>query len=244
MLRFVTTISIIGCGGIGSWLLGPLLRFLNADGFAGEIVLWDGDRFAPENSRRQDFTRAGMGRPKAEAMADRFRADFCSLKIWHRNEYVSAQNVSEAVRERALIISCVDNHPARALLARQAETLRNVCILSAGNEKLDGNVCVSLRKAGCELTTSVLARHPELAMTSTGDRTQMGCAQLLEQGESQILVTNFVAAAATLSLFHLLWTQDRVRASPRRKTLPQEVFFDVQQCAMSLVPASQEWREA
>lgn len=70
MLRFVEQIAVVGCGGIGSWLLGPLLRLLEARRFEGEVHLWDGDRYSPANRDRQAFSPESVGHFKAEAQAD------------------------------------------------------------------------------------------------------------------------------------------------------------------------------
>ncbi len=60
---------------------------------------------------------------------------------------------------------------------------------------------------------------------------------LIAQGETQLLVTNFLAAAAMLAAFHTLWTYGQ-RTGRRSKTLiPQEIYFDAASCAMSLVAA-------
>jgi len=73
-MRAVERIVVIGCGGIGSWLLGPLLRFLNAEGFGGEVHLWDGDHYTVDNQERQEFAAGSIGENKAEVQAGAFRS--------------------------------------------------------------------------------------------------------------------------------------------------------------------------
>jgi molybdopterin/thiamine biosynthesis adenylyltransferase len=237
-MRFVEYIQVIGCGGIGSWLLPPLLRFLSFEGFSGDIQFWDGDHYSVSNLSRQDADDSLIGKPKAEAQAERYRQAFPTLRIWQRNEYVTAENIHEAVFDSALVFSCVDNHPARTVIARQAEALRDVCVISAGNEKFDGNVCVTLRRSGKALTSSLLERHPEIARITRGDRSQMGCEELAASGETQLLVTNFMAAAAMMAAFHALWTSGQRTARRTGTVLPQEVFFDAAQCSMTTIPAA------
>lgn len=237
-MRFVEYIHIIGCGGIGSWLLPPLLRFLNFESFGGELQFWDGDHYDVGNLSRQDANNRLLGKPKAEAQADRYRLEFPALRIWHRNEYVSQENVQDAVFERSLILACVDNHPARTVISRQASTLSDVCVISAGNERFDGNVCVMLRRAGKALTSGILERHPEIALVTRGDRSQMGCEELAASGETQLLVTNVLAATAMLVAFHAVWTQSQRAHRRASMCFPQEVFFDAAQCAMTTVPAA------
>jgi len=237
MLRAVENIVVIGCGGIGSWLLGPLLRFLNAEEFSGEVHLWDGDRYSPENQERQEFAAGSIGENKAEVQAGAFRTNYPALRIVTHAEYVTPENVAQAITERAAIITAVDNHPLRVIVDKQAAALSNVCVLSVGNEKLDGNVHVLLRRAGREVTAPLLQRHPEIAKAKHGNRAEMGCEALVAKGDTQLLVTNFLAAAAALSAFHMLWTHGE-RSGKRRQTIvPQELYFDVGQGSMSLVTA-------
>jgi hypothetical protein len=60
-------LSIVDSGGIGSWLLLPFLRFLNAEFFTDEIHIWDGDHLSTANAERQAFDPGALGLPKAEA---------------------------------------------------------------------------------------------------------------------------------------------------------------------------------
>jgi hypothetical protein len=235
MLDFVQHVVVIGCGGIGSWLLSPLLRLLSARKFTGEIHFWDGDRYGLENQGRQEFGSRGLGRNKAEAQGETFRLQYPALPILAHGEYVTEENALLAVPEGALVFVAVDNHPARALAARTAGTLRDVCVITAGNEKLDGNVHLLLRRAGRDLTSPLLERHPEIGAIRDGDRALLGCEARIERGETQLLVTNLMAASACLVLFQSLETRPAGRT---RKALAQELFFDVGQGALQLVPVA------
>jgi hypothetical protein len=113
-----------------------------------------------------------------------------------------------------------------------------VCVLSAGNEKLDGNVHVLLRRGGRAVTAPLLQRHPEIIGARRGDRSAMGCEELVAQGDTQLLVTNFLAAAAVLAALHILWTHGERSGRRRQTTIPQELYFDAGQGALSLVPAA------
>lgn len=237
MVRNVERIVLIGCGGIGTWLLAPLLRFLNAESFDGEIHLWDGDHYTAGNAERQEFAYDRIGANKAEVQADVFLAHYPALRLRARAEYVTPENSLEAVRERSLILVAVDNHPARALVARRASALREICVLSAGNEVLDGNVHVTLRRGAKDLTVPLLARHPEIAHSMKGDRAEAGCEERVAKGETQLLVTNFLAAASLLAAFHALWTHGDRHGRRKNTVVPQEIFFDAGACAMTLVPA-------
>ena len=162
------------------------------------------------------------------------------LHIRTFTEYVTDENVAQVVKEKSLVLSAVDNHPARAVVARHAATLQNICVLSAGNEKWDGNVHVYLRRAGRDMSVPLIDRHPEIAKSKAGDRATLGCDELITLGQSQLLVTNFLAASALLVAFHVLWERDEIHKSRayRQSHIPQEIFFDVRAQAMSAIPVA------
>lgn len=237
MLRRSEYVVVIGCGGIGSWLLPPLLRFLSAERYRGEIHLWDGDRYSTGNAQRQEFSPEALGANKAEAQAEAFQALYPALALVAWPAYVTATNAGESVRESSVVLVAVDNHPARAVIARQAASLLDVCVLSAGNEMRDGNVHVTLRTGGVDRTVPLLERHPEIAATRRGDRATAGCEDQIDRGQTQLLVTNFMAAAGLLAAFHALWTYGERCGRRKANLIPQEVFFDAGTCGMSALPA-------
>ena len=230
-------IVLVGCGGIGSWVSGPLMRFLNAERYTAEIHVWDGDRYALSNQTRQEFAAQDLGLNKAEALVQAVQANYRGLRLVAHPEFIVPDNVREAISERSIILSAVDNHPARALIEKQALGLNHIAVLSAGNERYDGNVHVLLRKNARNLTEPLLTRHPEIARMKSGDRASMGCEDLIEEGQTQLLVTNFVAAAALMTAFYQLWTLGHSSGHRRIGKLPQEIFFDVSAPSMSMVPA-------
>jgi molybdopterin/thiamine biosynthesis adenylyltransferase len=211
---------------------------LSAERFQGDVHIWDGDRYAVENQDRQEFAVGSIGRNKADVQAGAFRSNYPVLRIVAHGEYVTEDNIGQAVVERALIITAVDNHPLRALVDGRAGELGNVCVLSAGNERLDGNVHVLLRRAGRDVTAPLRQRHPEIAKAKRGDRSDMGCEELVAKGDAQLLVTNFMAAAAVLSTFHMLWTHGERSGRRRQTVVPQEIFFDASLGVMALVPVA------
>jgi molybdopterin/thiamine biosynthesis adenylyltransferase len=233
MLGFVRSVAVVGLGGIGSWFVPPFLRFLRAEGTENEILLVDGDVFAEHNRERQDVDAEGIGQPKAVVWAERMTLSLPGLRVRAVPEFVTRENVDRVVGDGSLAVVAVDNHPARALVASHAASLRDVCVLSAGNELYDGNAHVLLRRAARDLTVPLLDRHPEVARQREGDREEMGCEELVTEGVPQLVVTNFMAAAALLSAFHSLWAASDERRE--RRALVQEVYFDVREHAMSAV---------
>lgn len=227
-------VIVVGVGGIGSWLVPPLCRLLAYKKYAGEVWLCDGDKFEPHNADRQDVGE-GLGMNKAEAMCDRIFHDLPNLRQRCLPEFLTEGNVAGLIAEDSIVLIAVDNHPARALIAGHAQTLRNVVVLTAGNELYDGNVHVYRRGGGKDKTGPLSDRHPEAFNSNEGNRAAMSCEQLAQEGEPQLLVTNFMAATALLCAF---WGVMEAEVLKRRKISPaQEIYFDIRRAAMIMVPA-------
>ena len=243
MLKFVNNIVVVGLGGIGSWLVPPLARFLNVKQFKGEITLVDGDKFSENNLERQSAKVEDIGHSKAEAVAEKLAMP--GLRVRTASVYLTAENIAELIKENSLVIMAVDNHPARALVSKFASTLSNICVLSAGNEKYDGNVHIYLKCKDKEETVSLLNRHPEIEKITEGDRAVAGCEELIQQGEAQLLVTNYLASAALLVAFYTLWEHKVLHKENKKRKLPvpQEIYFDVIDMGLACMPIEVKKRQ-
>lgn len=226
---------VVGCGGIGSWLIPPLARFLTADGFDGELVLFDGDKYENKNSDRQDFDAGQTGENKAIVQCSRLQAMFPRLRTRAVDQYITGENIEVAVLDNDVVFVAVDNHPARNLIDTRAATLKNICIFSGGNEEFDGNVHVFYRRGNKDITTRLTDRHPEVSSITRGDRADASCEELIEAGNTQYLVTNFMAAATFLTAFHTVYTRVDKKDKTKSPKHLQEVVFDVKQLAMGCV---------
>ena len=69
---------VFGCGGTGSRLVPPLVQLLKSQEWIIDpfILLLDGDEVETKNCSRQHFTRADVGRNKAEVLAERYSFGF------------------------------------------------------------------------------------------------------------------------------------------------------------------------
>ena len=217
-------LSIIGCGGIGSWLIAPLLRFLQAERYSGEIVLIDGDKFTRENAERQDFVLQHTGRFKAESLWERYSRLFPGLKLQYRNEFVGRHNIAEIIVENDTVFLCVDNHACRSIVEQHMLTLKKAAVISGGNELKDGNVQLFVRRNNKNITPTLSERHPEVLTVEDGDRSRMSCEELaIIPGSGQIIFTNLTAACLMLALFWKL---------RKGKTDVFEAFFDIESIAV------------
>ena len=148
-------VVLIGCGGIGSQLAGPLTRYLASRPVPQPVlVLVDGDRFEATNLARQACSVGDLGTPKAEVAGRLARS--AGLAVQVIPEHVTAANVGLIVREGDLVLLAVDNHRARALVDRHVATLRDATLISGGNDETDGNVQL-VRRDGYFVTNLMVA---------------------------------------------------------------------------------------
>ncbi len=114
------------------------------------------------------------------------------------------------------------------MLHRYASTLKNVVLISGGNELTDGNVQLYVRREGVDLTPKLTDYHPEIENPTDKSPDEMSC-QELEESSPQLLFTNMSVATLMCQVFYN-FMQGNVKFS--------EVYFDMlDMCADSKVRA-------
>ena len=212
-------VVLIGCGGIGSQLLGPLGRYLaHLPEPRPLLVLVDGDLFEAGNLNRQACSRSDLGMNKAEALA-RVARD-AGVACQAIGEHVDETNVGVIVREGDIVLLAVDNHRTRALIDRHVASLTEATLISGGNDETDGNVQLVRRRDGWSVDGHLTEIHPEIGEAADGEEQQQepGC-QVLAAERPQLLVTNLMVASAMLNA---LWQVVESGSVPY-----SEVFLDV-----------------
>lgn len=208
-------IKAIGIGGIGCALLPFLCRYLQYSGEKARVTLIDGDRFERANASRQAFGRLGN---KADVKAQELAREFETLSLRAVPEFITGDNISRLLREDEVIFLMVDNHASRQLVSAYAATLPAVTLISGGNDFVDGNVQVYLRREGLDLTPSLSRYHPEIQNPRDRNPADLSCEELMAAGEPQLLFTNLMVAAMMLNAFYA-WSRDRLKYS--------EVYLDI-----------------
>ena len=215
-------IVLVGCGGIGSQLLPPLVRYLASRPAPQPLlVLVDGDVFEAGNTSRQACSRSDLGSNKAEALA-RIAQD-AGLATAAIPEFIDEANVRTIVREGDTVLLAVDNHRARALVDRHLAALDEATLISGGNDETDGNVQLVRRRGGRSVDGDLTEIHPEIGAAAEREGPRgPGCGVLAAE-RPQLLVTNLLVAAAMLACLWQLLEHGSVPYS--------EVYLDVVQLA-------------
>ena len=129
-------------------------------------------------------------------------------------EYITPENVDRLILETDIVIAAVDNHATRRLLDDRCGRLRDVCLISGGNDGVGldvsgtmrrgtyGNCQTYLRRDGKDLTPSLTLFHPEIREPADRLPSERGCGELVAS-VPQILAVNLMTAATLLNTFWL-----------------------------------------
>jgi hypothetical protein len=225
---------MIGLGGIGSPVAQALAQFLGADpSLDSTLFLIDGDVFEERNRSRVLFERGGnKAVAKAAELSARCGSGVALVPI---PMYVTPYNLRTLIHERDLVFLAVDNHATRRSVSNRCRKLRDVMLISGGNDGIDdrhdgtfGNVMVYERRDGRDLTNPLSRFHPEIASPQDKRPDEIGCAALAKSAP-QLLFTNLAVAAAMLAAFHG-WLTERLDY--------EEVFLDIGLARMQTVKRS------
>lgn len=117
-------IVVVGVGALGSHLV------LNARNWDARLVAVDFDRVERKSVLSQFHTKMGVGRNKAQALAQAMQGLFGArlVAVPHR---LTEDNVETLLEGADLVVDCVDHAPTRRLIAEVATTLELPCLHGA-----------------------------------------------------------------------------------------------------------------
>lgn len=105
-------VLVIGCGGLGGYLIEYLVRL-----GVGTITAVDGDVFEPSNLNRQLLSAADLlGQSKARTAADRARHVNPQVTVRPVEEFFREENADSLVAGQDLVLDALDNVPSRLLM--------------------------------------------------------------------------------------------------------------------------------
>ena len=206
------SVKVIGLGGVGGIVARYGAMFLAPLAAAGgaRLVLIDGDSFEPSNATRMFFSSAGnKSEVTLAAMAKQFEGS--RLTLLAVPKYIEPGNLAQLVREGDIILLCVDNHATRKLTSDFCATLKDVTLISGGNDGVDenhagtyGNCQVYIRRDGKDASPSLTRYHKEIGTPQDVLPTMKSCTDALES-TPQLVLANLAAASSILNalLLHL-----------------------------------------
>lgn len=214
-------VVIIGLGGIGTALTEFMCRYINYKEELNprQMMLVDGDTYEMKNMTRQIFKEFGN---KAEIKADELELRFRDIEFDVYPSYVTTENISDIIKEKDMVMLCVDNHKTRKVVSDYCSTLNEITLISGGNDWIDGNTQLYIRKEGKDITPSLTSYHPEIDNPADKSPDELSCEEL-STSAPQLFFTNAVAAIYMCLMFYNVLNSKTVPAS--------EVYFDIEQMA-------------
>lgn len=231
----ILNITLVGCGGTGSWLAASLARIARIltreHNKTIHLIFCDPDIVEPANIDRQNFCQAEVGRYKADSLAVRYSTAW-GVEIRSVNT-TYFQEINRGGLK--LLIGCVDNAAARTAIAHSLfgpgcvdNVFANMGItqvtqrwwLDCGNDVNSGQVVLGCARqpefmAGCfdlmHYATSAPAPdlvHPDLlvARLEELEGVDLSCADIALRNLQGLSINQHVAAVAANMLTQLLLT--------------------------------------
>lgn len=208
-------IVIVGLGGIGSILCEKLSRYIkHIQNEEFNLIFIDGDDYETKNLVRQEFATYGN---KAEVKAAEIFNKF-EIAVKPYPYFINGDNIDAIIKDNDIVMLCVDNHKTRRMVSNYCSMLDNITLISGGNDYIDGNVQIYIRRKGEDITADLCAYHPEIKEAKDKSPEEMSCEEL-EKSEPQLYFTNLTVATIMCWTFYNIVT--------RKLIGPGEVYFDI-----------------
>ena len=198
-------VKVIGVGGIGSLLVGPLSRYLNHQSKEKFVItLIDGDEYEEKNSCRQDFDEFEN---KAKETVRRLKPRFPQIRFKAVGKYLTEDNIISNIREDDVVFMCVDNHKTRNLVSQRCSQLNNVVLFNGANHDeetnpYEGDVIIYIREHGRDKTKSLTDLYPAIANPVDENPADLQGCEATHDSFPQLILTNNLVAATMLNCYH------------------------------------------
>jgi PRTRC genetic system ThiF family protein len=215
-----STIAVVGCGGTGAQVARLIARMIfdmhrrNMQSIPN-LLLIDPDIIEPKNIGRQLFSHAEVGEYKAVAVMRRLNA---ALGI--TCDAIPAAVEPAMLYHAKIIVGCVDNHLARRVIHERAESQdfygTTRVWIDAGNHRDSGQVIIGSSRKPCKPDERNAYAHlplpscvfPSLLEPDPAPETNgLSCAELLELGEQDLLINDWMGIVAAQYVRQLLYMQ-------------------------------------
>ena len=196
-------VFVIGLGGTGSHLIGPLVQLMrfHPEG-TNEFTLIDGDDYELGNAKRQVIKNGWVGTNKAQATADRLGRETIRVipKFIDKNSFTKIVNKEVSKDDSFLVIPTVDNNATRKAILEALDEggYTNFVWASPGNGFDTGQLVLYIKENGVALTLHPTLKCPNLANPRDAIPAEDGCERHINSSP-QLITANFLAAGITLT---------------------------------------------
>jgi molybdopterin/thiamine biosynthesis adenylyltransferase len=114
-----STVAIVGCGGLGGWIIEGLARM-----GVGHLILIDGDTFGENNLNRQALcTETNVGQLKTEAARERVSRVNAATEVTLHPVMADEESMREMLAGADVVVDALDTLPTRLVLQKVAQSL-------------------------------------------------------------------------------------------------------------------------
>lgn len=196
----MTKIIVVGCGGIFTQMMFPLAQF-NRTTMNRPMLLIDGDQYEEKNKTRQVFKEYIN---KAQESVKTIKSFYPDLDVDSLALFINKDNIKNIIKENDVVIICVDNHKTRKLIEEHCLTLKNVVVISGGNDYTDGNVMVFAKVEDKLKGKTFSELHEEIKNPTDKSPEELSCQELAATSTPQLAFTNFMVGSVMLNELHNL----------------------------------------
>jgi molybdopterin/thiamine biosynthesis adenylyltransferase len=242
----MTNYAIVGAGGIGTYLLEPLIRYLayskNAGDPADTLFIIDGDIVERKNMARQHDLSA-VGRHKADVLCDRALGivgdDLIvrSITSYYSQEKKNLDCHKAWLNDHITVFVCVDNDKTRVLIESALCKLDNATMVVGGNSFDKGQAQLFLRRNKVNLTPMISELAPEILEPDKDDffPDDLDCLGTAVS-HPQLVFANAAVANAMNGLWYAMRTSKSVDMPVNEIQINVELA-SARQARRSLIPA-------
>ncbi|WP_338985671.1 ThiF family adenylyltransferase [Spiroplasma endosymbiont of Diplazon laetatorius] len=206
-------IFLVGVGGTGGLLAGKLAKFLTNE---DSLVLIDGDKVEYKNVIRQPFQNHDVYSYKAESLTRKINSISRFKNCYSINKFLNKENSLfkiiksfNAVFNKVIIISCVDNHKTRILIEKSTNMFKNLLLekdfswigyskasdviyIDSANEDIYGDILINEFRSN--IYNLKIEKETELKIS------EESCEELINDGIIQQFSTNDQASNLILKV--------------------------------------------
>ena len=210
----INYVDIIGLGGTGSNLISNLTRLICYHSMFSDntvVTLIDGDLVEEKNLERA-FSKSWVGQSKADwcryTAKSIVREAESNVQIYSVSNYIDKDEYFDLINSRSdnsktLCLATVDNDDTRKQLVEAIESSNKwVMFMSPGNGEYTGQVVSWLKEGDKEVGFNPLKQYDQ--WLEADPSLNPGSCAYQAQDSPQLLTTNMLAAAHTLTNIQLL----------------------------------------
>ena len=209
---------VVGCGGTGGNFIKEFVHTQMCMHENLSLLMIDGDRVEEKNLERQPFSEDDIMQNKACCLKHDLIEEHPILqgRLFDYPCYLdTVKDLSVAVEQtgysgKYLLVGAVDNHRARQVLEGFYHYAKDCVYIDAANEWSNGEVVVSVKRAGREQSPLRSFYYPDVLTDNSPSASELSCG-VVNESAPQHFCTNLASAQGVLGAMEPIVKTGRAR---------------------------------